>query len=56
MIEVATPLGFTVRCARRYWEFIVMHEPPVLQGRTADISCCYTPDTTPSAAIMTAVA
>jgi len=35
LIEVATPLGFTVRCTRRYWEFIVTHKHPVLRGRGA---------------------
>jgi len=38
LIEVATPLGFTVRCTRRYWEFIVTHKHPVLRGRDAEVA------------------
>ncbi len=38
LIEVLTPLGFTVRCTRRYWEFIVTHKHPVLRGRSAEVS------------------
>jgi hypothetical protein len=38
VIEVTTPLGFTVRCTRPYWEFIVTHKHPVLQGRDAEIA------------------
>jgi len=37
LIKVATPLGFSVRCTRRYWEFIVTHKHPVLRGRGAEI-------------------
>ncbi len=38
LIEIMTPLGFTVRCTRRYWGFIVTHKHPVLQGRDAEVT------------------
>ena len=33
LFEVATPLGFTVRCTRRYWDFIVSEKHPTLAGQ-----------------------
>jgi hypothetical protein len=35
--EVATPLGFSVRVTRRYWELIVTVKHPVMRGREADV-------------------
>jgi hypothetical protein len=29
LFEVPTPVGFTVRCTRAYWRFIIEHEHPV---------------------------
>ncbi len=37
LFEVETPLGFTVRCTRSYWEFIVTHKHPVLRGREREV-------------------
>lgn len=37
LFEVTTPLGFTVRCTRTYWEFVVMHKHPVLRGREREV-------------------
>jgi len=38
IFEIATPLGFTVRCTRAYWEFIVTEKHPVLRGREQEIA------------------
>ncbi|MGB7922206.1 MAG: hypothetical protein WCF57_03075 [Pyrinomonadaceae bacterium] len=35
--EVATPLGFSVRVTRNYWELIVTIKHPVMRGREADV-------------------
>lgn len=35
--EVATPLGFTVRCTRAHWEFIATQKHPSMSGREADV-------------------
>lgn len=32
LFEVSTPLGFAVRCTRRYWSFIITNKHPVLKG------------------------
>lgn len=37
LFEIATPLGFVVRCSRDYWEFLVSQKHPVLDGRERDI-------------------
>jgi hypothetical protein len=37
LFDVATPLGFNVRCTRSYWEFIVTYKHPVLEGREAEV-------------------
>jgi hypothetical protein len=37
LFEVATPVGFVVRCTLPYWEFIVTHKHPVLRGRERDV-------------------
>ncbi len=37
LFEVATPLGFSVRVTRAYWELIVTIKHPVMQGRVADV-------------------
>lgn len=33
LFEVFTPLGFSVRCSRAFWEFIVTHKHPILYNR-----------------------
>jgi hypothetical protein len=35
--RIATPLGFTVRCTKTYWNFIVSHKHPIMLGREAEI-------------------
>jgi hypothetical protein len=35
--EVETPLGFSVRVTRNYWELIVTIKHPVMRGREADV-------------------
>jgi hypothetical protein len=35
--EVLTPLGFTVRCTRASWEFIVRYKHPVRSGREDEV-------------------
>lgn len=37
LFEVATPLGFAVRCTLAYWEFIVEYKHPVLRGREREV-------------------
>ncbi|HVP68048.1 MAG TPA: hypothetical protein VMT17_12370 [Anaeromyxobacteraceae bacterium] len=36
-LDVETPLGFTVRCTRVYWERVILEKHPVLRGREADV-------------------
>ena len=38
IFEIATPLGFIVRCTRAYWEFIVTQKHPALSGKEQDIA------------------
>lgn len=38
LFEVKTPLGFTVRCTRKYWDFIVSYKHPVMAGRERDVA------------------
>lgn len=35
--EVLTPLGFSVRVTRNYWELIVTIKHPVMRGREIDV-------------------
>lgn len=35
--DVSTPLGFTVRCSRSYWEFLIQHKHPVLAGHEREV-------------------
>jgi hypothetical protein len=35
--EVTTPLGFSVRVTRNYWELIVTIKHPVMRGREKDV-------------------
>jgi hypothetical protein len=35
--EIATPLGFSVRVTRAYWELIVTIKHPVMRGREMDV-------------------
>ena len=35
--EVTTPLGFSVRCTRDYWQFLVAQKHPVLRGREREL-------------------
>lgn len=37
LFEVPTPFGFSVRCTRAYWEFIVTYKHPVLRAREREI-------------------
>jgi hypothetical protein len=37
LFEVATPLGFSGRVTRTYWELIVTVKHPVMHGREADV-------------------
>ena len=37
LFEVPTPLGFSVRCTRLYWEFITTYKHPTLKGREAAV-------------------
>jgi hypothetical protein len=37
LFEEDTPLGFRVRCTRRYWEFITTYKHPVLRGKDAAV-------------------
>jgi hypothetical protein len=37
LFEVVTPLGFSVRVTRSYWELIVTIKHPVMSGREADV-------------------
>lgn len=35
--EVATPLGFVVRCTAAWWEHVTTVKHPVMRGRQADV-------------------
>ncbi len=37
VFEARTALGFSVRCTRKYWEFIVRYKHPSLAGREEEI-------------------
>ena len=37
LFEALTPLGFSVRCTRNYWEFISSQKHPTLRGREDEI-------------------
>ena len=37
LFEVSTPLGFSVRVTRSYWELIVSVKHPVMRAREADV-------------------
>jgi hypothetical protein len=37
IFDVLTPIGFTVRCTRQYWKFIVTHKHPILAGREEEV-------------------
>jgi hypothetical protein len=37
LLEIATPLGFTVRWSRDYWQLIVGQKHPVLAGQEPDV-------------------
>jgi len=36
-LDVATPLGFTVRCTRAYWDQVILEKHPVLRGREEEV-------------------
>lgn len=36
-IDVTTPLGFTVRCTRAYWDQVILEKHPVLRGREGEV-------------------
>jgi hypothetical protein len=35
--EALTPLGFTARCTRAYWQFIISEKHPALAGREMEV-------------------
>lgn len=37
LFEIETPLGFSVRCTRDYWQFIVSSKHPALAGHEENI-------------------
>jgi len=37
LFDAMTPLGFSVRCTRSYWNFIASQKHPVMAGKHADI-------------------
>jgi hypothetical protein len=37
LFDVATPLGFAVRCTQAYWQFIVSQKHPVLMGHEVEV-------------------
>ena len=37
VFEVITPLGFTVRVTRAYWELIISIKHPVMSGHESDV-------------------
>ena len=37
VFEVITPLGFTVRVPRAYWELIISIKHPVMSGHESDV-------------------
>jgi hypothetical protein len=37
LFNVPTPLGFSVRCTRPYWSFIVSQKHPVLAGHEEEV-------------------
>jgi len=37
LFDVPTPLGFSVRCTKRYWQFISTEKHPSLKGKEKDI-------------------
>jgi hypothetical protein len=37
VLEVATPLGFTVRVTKAYWEIISTLKHPVMHGHPEDV-------------------
>ena len=37
VFEVITPLGFTVRVTRVYWELIISIKHPVMSGHESDV-------------------
>ena len=37
LFDVATPLGFTVRCTREYWKFLISVKHPVLSGHEMEV-------------------
>lgn len=38
LFDVATPLGFTVRVTRRYWQMITTVKHPVMAGHEAEVA------------------
>jgi len=37
LFEVLTPLGFSVRVTREYWELIIKVKHPIMAGREVDV-------------------
>jgi hypothetical protein len=37
LFKIETPLGFTVTCTQKYWDFIVQSKHPALRGHLEDV-------------------
>jgi len=37
LFDVVTPLGFSVRCTRAYWDHVLLEKHPVLRGHEGDV-------------------
>lgn len=37
LFEVQTPLGFSVRCTRTYWNAVLLEKHPILRGREHEV-------------------
>lgn len=37
LFEVATPMGFSVRCTLEYWRLIVTYKHPILVGKEVEV-------------------
>ena len=37
LFDIKTPIGFSVRCTKSYWDFIVSQKHPALRGHEEDI-------------------
>lgn len=37
IFDVITPVGFSVRCTREYWNFIVNNKHPIMNGKEQEV-------------------